>query len=261
MFDIPHTYDLSFVSEQGMIHIVFTIPKELRDKFVERVSLLTTRYEDYAHSYCESEVSFALFLPTLFETKFGYEECGSVVEDDMNIHTYVALGPYPRAKHCALTIHVITSALLETEVQPIPDRPQQACIQTVCNDGDMNGHAMGGDISPQLLQWIQKHIPEEEAHARVPGEVVTAMQTAWQCITQKEIAFPDEFWGMLHSKGRFALGCPGDACDIAIYPDQMYSAALDMPSPFGCHNLDTAQQQLTLLAGLAKLCELARKEE
>ena len=28
----------------------------------------------------------------------------------------------------------------------------------------------------------------------------------------------------------------------------------------GCHNLDTSDQQLTLLAGLAKLAELARSD-
>ncbi len=55
--------------------------------------------------------------------------------------------------------------------------------------------------------------------------------------------------------------CPGDACDVSIYPDQIYGDALGTKSVrFACHNLDSAAQQITLIAGIAKLCELARND-
>lgn len=57
------------------------------------------------------------------------------------------------------------------------------------------------------------------------------------------------------------LGCFGNACDIDIYPDHTCGEMDEPYVRFSCHNLDTAAQQMTLLAGLAKLCELARAEE
>ena len=55
---------------------------------------------------------------------------------------------------------------------------------------------------------------------------------------------------------RFALICFGDACDVAIYPDQ---GRYGTQTRFSCHNLDSDFQQATLLAGLVTLGSLIRK--
>ena len=44
---------------------------------------------------------------------------------------------------------------------------------------------------------------------------------------------------------------------MGVYPDGI-SQGIEMRD-LQCHNLDGAVQQLTLLAGLAKLCQLARE--
>jgi hypothetical protein len=51
---------------------------------------------------------------------------------------------------------------------------------------------------------------------------------------------------------RFMLGCFGNACDVAIYPES--------DPLFDCHNLDSSYQQVTLLVGLASLCERVRSK-
>lgn len=62
--------------------------------------------------------------------------------------------------------------------------------------------------------------------------------------------------------GRFNLKCPGNACEVSIYPDRLYGDNMGTRSvQFSCHNLDGAVQQITLLVGIAKLCELARNKE
>ena len=67
--------------------------------------------------------------------------------------------------------------------------------------------------------------------------------------------------GVFSEFGWLNTDCPGNACGLNPSLDAEY----DMKKPchgykFSCHNVDTAAQQLTLLAGVAALHDKARQE-
>lgn len=85
--------------------------------------------------------------------------------------------------------------------------------------------------------------------ARVPPDdlemIEDDMYKAWRATAMKGLKrYANDCYARVRDD-RFELGCFGDACDLSIYPDS---------NPFfSCHNLGTAFQQATLLAGLASL--------
>ena len=62
---------------------------------------------------------------------------------------------------------------------------------------------------------------------------------------------------MLFENGRFYLRTIGNACDISTLDGEHRQPGEG--HELGCHNLDTPIQQLSLLAGLATMHELAQK--
>ena len=128
------------------------------------------------------------------------------------------------------------------------------------------GHAVGGHLSSTLVEWLREYAKDKASGsgihqaAPLPDEVLLAMQTAWKAVTdpeRHEYGEPPYTHGWVRQCGAFSLVCFGDACDLSIYPDETQHGVHESVQ-FGCHNLDSSEQQLTLVAGLAKLCELAR---
>ena len=62
----------------------------------------------------------------------------------------------------------------------------------------------------------------------------------------------------INDDGHLIITCPGDACDIGMYPDRFFGfeSVFEEIHP---HNTDTPIQQLTLLVGLAAMCDEIRK--
>jgi len=86
------------------------------------------------------------------------------------------------------------------------------------------------------------------------------MRQAWVAVVPQDLReWASKCGAWITVDGRFMFECLGDACDVAIYPDSLEGEEGSVE--FGCHNLDQARQQVTLLAGLAKLCALARNDE
>jgi hypothetical protein len=89
--------------------------------------------------------------------------------------------------------------------------------------------------------------------------VVTAMRHAWRATARESWQeYVDECKGRIFQRGAFILDCFGNACDVGVYPSEFRTD--ETSHTISCHNLDTAEQQLTFLAGLAKLCELTRED-
>jgi hypothetical protein len=81
-------------------------------------------------------------------------------------------------------------------------------------------------------------------------QVTSDMRRAWRATAPKSLKrYADRCNAGVHDE-RFMLDCFGNACDVSIYPET--------DPDFSCHNLDTPNQQATLLAGLASLYERAK---
>lgn len=123
------------------------------------------------------------------------------------------------------------------------------------------GHAVGGNIYPQMRAWLWGLAESKCASGELPSSVTKAMRAAWRALTVHPLKQYDaDCFGRISTDGRFWLSCFGNACDLGIYPDSDYGPKSDVPTPIGCHNLDASHQQLTLLAGLAELHTLAERE-
>lgn len=268
MYHEARLYDLSFVSSKRKPatnpQIVFTIEK----KHLPNLIVCLERLVQWAdvESYAHKHIDFCLPVPDLFgNVEFGYGACGFVKEAKDEVSLYIELCE----KHLAnatMTINLLTQVLcgaFNDEVQS-SNRKQQVDLETCCMN-KTHGHAVGGYISGEVREWLRKLWHKGPNNnwmhfAPAPQEVIRAMRQTWSAVASKDLKrWTKDCNGAVTEDGRFILNCIGDACDLAIYPDNVY--ADDYGSVrFSCHNLDGARQQLTLLAGLAKLCELARAE-
>ena len=273
MFDDRHRYDLAFVPPKKLSgagpEIVFIIDKGHLLELVERLSRTTKRMGSYADQYFNNyPVDFTLPKVDLFQnTEFGYGRCAYYTEHDNEVWLRVSLGRGLRVSCCSLTVNVIAQSLGVPFAKKGPgNRNHQVDIQTCADNFGSGGygHAIGGWVSASVANWLgryaQSHIKYHNLDgsplsALMPEIVTKSMRTAWCSLTDKE----DHHWAKdcyvdIRPTGHLTLGCFGDACDLSVYPDQTIDDYIDL----GCHNLDNANQQLTLLAGLAKICELAR---
>lgn len=264
-----HTYDLRFISATAGKPPCLTIKiKETgQQELVDRITNVVQNIRPHAVSYLGNEsAEFCFPFPDLFgNVQIGYGQCGEVLHEN---DTVTFSFPITDAKLFAttLTLYVLFTTLALPLIEtPKSNRPQQVVISTVAKH-DMHGHMIGGWLDSSVLSWVSTYAqtarePDKPADAwnvvQAPQEVVAAMREAWEALHDDEQnEFSSNCRGLFRENGCFTLICFGNACDLSVYPDHVY-AGIDGEVEFGCHNLDTAYQQITLLAGLAKLLELA----
>lgn len=253
-----------------MPQIVFSFKEKALDELNTRLYELADYYTEHAREYCNSEVTFSLPAPDLFgRIEFGYGKCGFVTKTDGGIDLRIELGRGVRLYHSTLTIHLLTRAFRTfAESIEFSNRQQQLDLETLCDHKRSvgYGHAVGGYVWPALSSWLCRQgerLPDDYHRLPAPQEVLSAMQATWHTVTPRKLKkYASHCRGEIRQNGTFMLECFGNACDIAVYPDLIGNRKLDEePTEFSCHNLDNAYQQITLLAGLAKMCELARAGE
>ncbi len=275
--DYLHVYDLSFVpprsSKEINPHLVFSMSERHLEIFQAKLHFITQRIiEDAIKEYFGAYSEFTPPDKDLFGNRvFGYGTCGYVNIKDRKIHFNFELSDSARANYISMTIRILLMVLnnmsVDEEVK-LPNRQQFIQIDTVCRN-DVHGHSVSGYISPDFGMWLKKQggkIPDSDQRmlTRVSLPIVEeVMRQTWNKVTHRELwEDMSEYRATIAPDGRFNLKCPGNACDVSIYPDQLYGDSIGTRSvQFGCHNLDSAAQQITLLAGIAKLCELARNKE
>lgn len=268
MYNASELYELSFVAPQRRPRtkprIVFTIKREHFDEVSRRLGIVADGMRRHADAYCSPETAFSYPAPDLFgKIEFGYGSCGYVVLSDESARFEIELS---RMKlFCGtLTIKALTMALAVPADERKSNRQQQVDISMRCDhDAVGYGHAVGGYVSQRLLDWLRRHATtSSERYIPLPEDVVRAMRQAWSAVaTDQRLSWTRDCGAYVAPDGRFSLNCFGNACDLAIYPDGSCGRMTDPYVQFGCHNLDSADQQITLLAGLAKLCEVARENE
>lgn len=205
-------------------------------------------------------------FPEVHGRGFGFGGCGYVVEAEDFREYHLPLTP-TTVYHVALTVHVFSMALDwvttdEMKAENKSNRFQLLTFETWCvaNRQAGWGHAVHGSVFPAFRRWLTLTAEKMDENSSI-SEAEATMRTVYNYLGHPlGMGFNDQCRARLYTDGRFILECPGDACDVAIYPDSDYGAESDIPTPFSCHNLDHAWQQLILLSGLAVLHELAVKD-
>lgn len=271
MYNTSQLYEFSFVSPRRRPRtkprIVITIKTEHLEELDRRLRILADNWLSHANDYCSPDVTFMYPTSDLFgHTEFGYGKCGFVTTNNDETRIEIELSGGVQLYCCTLSIKLLLMALAVPMDIRQSNQTQQVDVEMRCDRFDPNGynHAVGGYASSRMIVWLQSQGRRSENGHNVPlpGEVVRAMRQAWIAVCSAEQKkWAQECGGYITPDGRFILGCFGNACDIAIYPDHTCGEMTGLSVRFSCHNLDSADQQITLLAGLAKLCELARQDE
>ena len=93
-------------------------------------------------------------------------------------------------------------------------------------------------------------------------EMIEAMIKTWQkMFPTKKVDKYDRYSfraSVDYENGWLNVSCPGDAC--GLNPANSCGGEDGRGYEFSCHNVDSPMQQLTLIAGLAALCDKAKKE-
>ncbi len=271
--NLKHIYDISFVPPQGSKeinpHIVFSMDEQYLEELQEKLCIITERLKEYKDEYFGTDLEFTPLSKDVFGNyTFGCGRCGYMYIDNKVIYIHFELTLNVDIHHISMTMFLLLKVLnffvYDEEIEN-PNNIQFLQLDTVCQIGH-HGHSISGSVSPKLGAWLKKQgecLEDESAFSNVSLlDVEKTMRQTWNQFTERKLEeSPRECRAIIVRSGRFSLVCPGDACDVSIYPDQVYGDEIGtMSVRFACHNLDVAKQQITLVAGLAKLCELARKD-
>ena len=155
----------------------------------------------------------------------------------------------PYAISASLTVLFM---LLQADAKSDYHLPQLMTVTTITQHGQ-HGGSLGGRYSKALCGWL--------ASFKTPvscAEMEKAMALTYDHMLGLRFGNHHSIHAHLpYGNGWLNVSCPGDACGLnpshgSVREGEGYQ--------FSCHNTDTAAQQLTLLAGLAALHDLARKE-
>ena len=134
------------------------------------------------------------------------------------------------------------------------DFSQLVSIETVIRHG-FHGASLGGVYSIPLAKFLASFEPNTEI-----CEMTKAMTVAHKKMFRKLDRFDRcSTWAKVaYKNGWLNVGCEGDAC--GLHPADGSGPEKDVGYKFSSHNVDTPMQQIILIAGLAALCDKARKE-
>jgi hypothetical protein len=136
------------------------------------------------------------------------------------------------------------------------DESQLLTFASVYAEGSC-GSSINALFSKRLCEWMR-----ERGEGKIP-EVEDAMALAWARMNNGSIEESDRrrIEAVIDTpEGWLNISCPGQGC--GLYPSQGFKDYNGdvIGAEFKPHNVDTPMQQLTLLAGLAALYQLAHKE-
>jgi len=209
-----------------------------------------------AEEYLEMQAEFVLMHEDMFGHRlFGYGNTVTVEEDDHWARLSVAIASPRYVRHAALMLQFIGTGLQGGLDQPTKLSNGRQSLQFYTRISSTNGHyghAVSGMVMHEVLDYL-RHRATMPKTDRVPNLVKSAMRSVWQRATSSTIdaQFIDDTDAWIENDGRFCLVCFGNACDLSMYPDEYEPS--NQYAHFDSHNLDTAHQQLTLLAGLAMI--------
>jgi len=132
--------------------------------------------------------------------------------------------------------------------------PQLILINTI-TEQNQHGGSLDGTYSAPLTQWLSSFQPNTEIL-----KTTEAMIQVWEKMFGKvdEYDRHNFYAKVAYKNGWLNVSCHGDRC--GLHPADSWGPKFGEGYRFSCHNVDTPAQQITLLAGLAALCDRAKKE-
>lgn len=283
--DIPCWYELSWDAEH--VGIIFRLHQE----FIEQVEPIPEN-SPIVENFREGFKSFDAFNTGLdndfgFDGKFLYlgekgdfieffvkipavkfsinktcERCnGNKIDPALRDYCYACDGLglerkfyWNEAYKISATFTILFLFISFPEKETSSPLPQLMTVETITRPG-LHGGSLGGVYSVPLVNWLAT-IPENYGITAMDK----AMTQAWDrmCI----VGGLDEhriYTRIANDRGWLNVNIPGNACGL----NPAWGAEGDMKEgrgyKFDCHNTDSPMQQLTLLAGLAALHDLARQ--
>jgi len=249
MFDLerkPYArrYDLGY--EDGFLAL--RMSKLVAEMAHTRLLLSSDRLEDAQTAFAEAGFAIGEFG---FESSIGFGGVLIEREKDGEVGWELDLPSIRPDDHTPLiavsaTLHFVFQAMMHLEGVE-DERPQLLAVDVHATPGH---YPIGARLSGAMAAWCASGI----GTGHTLPEVEAVMRDAWSIMWPREAV--GGFHAMLDAGGRIILGCPGQATGLGplhgrMVPGEGY--ALD------CHNVDGALQQLALLAGLARLNQLARR--
>ena len=263
-------YDLKFVARGSISktsEIVFIICKSNWGELKKRVARLVINNNEFESYFQNESIYFNHFLPNIFgDIDFGYNSCGYVTTGKNELCLRIRLLPFPWTRYCAATINILTKALSTSFKNTLSKKVQLVEISTMSElrSGGC-GHATSGEVSTKIIKWLATYASKKLTGGSsmnlvsIHPSIIKASQIAWQGVSTGYIRNNSTYIeGSISKSGAFTINCPGSACDLSVYQDSLNYCFEDKVQ-LSCHNLDSAEQQLTLLSGLAKMCSLVRR--
>ncbi|MEI6420166.1 MAG: hypothetical protein WCO30_00905 [bacterium] len=166
---------------------------------------------------------------------------------------------WEKAFALSASVTLLASALWlaqETERTQLSDKKQLLTLNLIVERGT-HGGSLGGDFSPSFINFL-KTFDEKHHFESVRIAMTRAYQHMWRPNNPKQDSRYErhQFSAWQSLPGNLILDVPGDACGIHPSPDVRKIAEND-GCEWTCHNVDSPLQQLTLITGLAAMCDLA----
>lgn len=261
----PHVFDFSFTKIRGRPAFTFSFDAEFRNLVLDwiRTSAGVNAVQDCLFGYLPLgsgyEEQWELFEDSL---RFGFGGVSYAHSQDGIATISITIVDHRHLRQTTLMLNLVLSALTVLQSQVVRRNARQELQFEACCKEEPYGHSVSGSICGDALTWLRRQgarMPQDESSHSLPDQVHQAMRFTWNYAAALRLQeYADYCMARVYRDGRFLLACFGDACDLGMCPG-LYSAH-DSFVQFSSHNLDSAAQQLTLLAGLAMICRLAREE-
>jgi hypothetical protein len=130
--------------------------------------------------------------------------------------------------------------------------PQLIVVNGLRVEVGHHGGSLSAEVSDEVAQWIDQQ--PHEAHNTV---IVQAMKDAYHYMWPEDRKW-SRFGALCRKTGLIYLDVPGQACGLG--PDKYSGGEIVGGYELVPHNVDSGLEQLSLIAGLAKLHELVKKD-
>lgn len=154
-----------------------------------------------------------------------------------------------RAHEISTSLDILTMRLHDYDHEVPTIFPQLITFEA---SGSPKHSALFGEIGIPLRRWLSS----KPDHSLVP-DAVAAMKAAHVWMFGAHGSLASHFEMRIKDKGGLIASCPGEGC--GIYPVD-WNFREGRGYRFTSHNVNNPAQQLTLLAGLAALHDIARRE-
>ncbi len=133
--------------------------------------------------------------------------------------------------------------------------PQLLTVETITEYG-MHGGSLGGEYGKPLHKFLSTFEPGTSIE-----EMCMAMMLCYQRMWGLPPFQKHNFRARVdYENGHLNVSVPGNACGLNPSHGVLYDKKKTEGYKFSCHNTDDPVQQISLIAGLAALCDKARRE-